>query len=48
VTKRGSWWPDYIDWLSTRSGALKAAPKALGNRRYKAQAKAPGTYVHAS
>jgi len=47
VTKRGSWWPDYIEWLSTRSGALKAAPTTLGNRRYKAQAKAPGTYVHA-
>ena len=48
VTRRGSWWPDYIEWLSTRSGALKAAPKTLGNRRYKAQAKAPGTYVHAA
>ena len=20
VTKRGSWWPDYVDWLSSRSG----------------------------
>jgi polyhydroxyalkanoate synthase len=47
VTKRGSWWPDHVEWLSTRSGELKPAPTALGNRRYKAQAKAPGTYVHA-
>jgi len=48
VTKRGSWWPDYIEWLSTRSGALKPAPTTLGNRQYKAQAKAPGSYVHAA
>jgi polyhydroxyalkanoate synthase subunit PhaC len=48
VSKRGSWWPDYIEWLSTRSGEHKPAPKTLGNRRYKAQAKAPGTYVHAT
>jgi polyhydroxyalkanoate synthase len=48
VSKRGSWWPDYTEWLSTRSGELKAAPAKLGSRKYKAQAKAPGTYVHAS
>ena len=47
VTKRGSWCADHVEWLSTRSGELKPAPNALGNRRYKAQAKAPGTYVHA-
>jgi polyhydroxyalkanoate synthase len=38
----------YIEWLSTRSGALKPAPTTLGNRQYKAQAKAPGSYVHAA
>jgi polyhydroxyalkanoate synthase len=48
VTRRGSWWSDYSDWLSTRSGVLKPAPRMLGSRRYKAQAKAPGTYVHAA
>jgi polyhydroxyalkanoate synthase subunit PhaC len=48
VTKQGSWWPDYAEWLSTRSGALKAAPAKLGSAEHKAQAKAPGTYVHAS
>jgi polyhydroxyalkanoate synthase len=48
VTKQGSWWPDYIEWLSTRSGAMKPAPAKLGSREHKAQAKAPGTYVHAS
>ncbi|MGZ4255546.1 MAG: PHA/PHB synthase family protein [Solirubrobacteraceae bacterium] len=47
VTRRGSWWPDHVEWLSTRSGKLKPAPNALGNHRYTAQAKAPGTYVNA-
>jgi polyhydroxyalkanoate synthase len=41
----GSWWPDWDAWLAERSGEPKPAPKALGNRVYKAQAKAPGTYV---
>jgi polyhydroxyalkanoate synthase len=41
----GSWWPDWDAWLAERSGGLKVAPKVLGNRDHKAQAKAPGTYV---
>jgi polyhydroxyalkanoate synthase subunit PhaC len=48
VGKRGSWWPDYVEWLSTRSGGHKPAANTLGSRQYKAYAKAPGTYVHAS
>ena len=44
----GSWWSDWDSWLAERSGELKPAPKALGNRAHKAQAKAPGTYVLAN
>jgi polyhydroxyalkanoate synthase len=46
--KRGSWWSDYIEWLAARSGDEVAAPKTLGNSKYKATAKAPGTYVRAA
>ncbi|HEY3020612.1 MAG TPA: alpha/beta fold hydrolase [Solirubrobacteraceae bacterium] len=47
ATRRGSWWPDYVEWLGERSGDLKPAKKTLGSRKYKATAKAPGSYVHA-
>jgi polyhydroxyalkanoate synthase len=44
--RQGSWWPDYVEWLGERSGELIKAPKTLGSRTHKAQAKSPGTYVH--
>jgi poly[(R)-3-hydroxyalkanoate] polymerase subunit PhaC len=47
-TQPGSWWPDYDEWLAVRSGELKPAPKRLGGGGFKAMAKAPGTYVHAT
>jgi polyhydroxyalkanoate synthase len=46
--KPGSWWPDYSEWLASRSGDLIPAPKSLGSRKHRAAARAPGTYVHAS
>ncbi|HUA46286.1 MAG TPA: alpha/beta fold hydrolase [Solirubrobacteraceae bacterium] len=46
--RRGSWWPDYVAWLGERSGGLRAAPRKLGSPTFKAAAKAPGTYIHAS
>jgi poly(3-hydroxyalkanoate) synthetase len=45
--RRGTWWPDYAQWLADHGGELRKAPAALGSRRHNAAAKAPGTYVHA-
>jgi polyhydroxyalkanoate synthase len=42
---QGTWWDDWAAWLAERSGALKRAPKSLGNRRHKALGPAPGEYV---
>lgn len=44
----GSWWTDFVDWFSTRSGAEKLAPKTLGDAEHEVLASAPGTYVFAS
>jgi polyhydroxyalkanoate synthase len=40
-----SWWLRWNGWLSERSGEMKAAPKKLGNTKYKPVAQAPGEYV---
>src|SRR5689334_10566678 len=42
----GSWWPQWIEWLTARSGPEKAPAGALGNRKYRPLGPAPGTYVH--
>jgi len=48
VTRQGSWWTDYDAWLAERSGELRPALKRLGGQGFRASAKAPGSYVHAS
>jgi polyhydroxyalkanoate synthase len=43
--KPGSWWPEWSGWLGGFGGKQVAAPKAYGNRSYKAIEAAPGRYV---
>jgi polyhydroxyalkanoate synthase len=40
----GSWWPDWIEWLSDRS-ERKGAPPRMGSARHPPLQDAPGTYV---
>ncbi len=43
---KGSWWSDYVDWLSVRTGPERAKPRRLGNAAFEPVCPAPGTYVH--
>lgn len=36
--RRGSWWPEYGEWLPERAGELGPAPSTLGSRRHTASA----------
>ena len=45
VEHPGSWWTDWSDWLRPFGGKQVAAPKAPGNRKWKAIEPAPGRYV---
>jgi len=41
----GSWWPLWREWISERSGTLKAPREELGNATYPPLGPAPGSYV---
>jgi len=41
----GSWWPDWVQWLTQQSGAKIPAPTRLGNDTYLPIENAPGRYV---
>ena len=45
ATTAGSWWPDYLAWLSQRSGPDRDAPNALGGAGLVPLDAAPGVYV---
>jgi len=40
-----SWWLRWREWIQSRSGELKAAPRKPGNSKYKPGVPAPGDYV---
>ena len=41
----GSWWPEWSAWLKPLAGKQVPAPKAPGNRQFRAIEPAPGRYV---
>ena len=43
---RGSWWDDYVEWLSARTGPERNRPRRTGSARYEPVCPAPGAYVH--
>jgi polyhydroxyalkanoate synthase len=45
--KKGSWWPNWAEWLVPRSGKQVAPPKKPGGKTYKEIEPAPGRYVKA-
>lgn len=42
---RGSWWPDYTEWLAQFGGKQVKASASFGNSKYKKGIAAPGKYV---
>ncbi len=43
--QRGSWWPDWMQWLHAQSGRLIEAPREAGDREHPVIEPAPGRYV---
>jgi poly[(R)-3-hydroxyalkanoate] polymerase subunit PhaC len=42
----GSWWPHWLKWVASRSGAENAAPTELGSPAHRPSDPAPGRYVY--
>ncbi len=47
-TEQGSWWDDYVGWLTERGGPQKPSPAELGTTGLAPLADAPGTYIFES
>ncbi|CAN5355528.1 class II poly(R)-hydroxyalkanoic acid synthase [soil metagenome] len=47
-TVEGTWWTDYVEWLTARTGPERNKPRKQGNAAYPVVCAAPGTYVHDS
>ncbi|MEA5672784.1 class II poly(R)-hydroxyalkanoic acid synthase [Pseudomonas sp. MH2] len=43
----GTWWPQWLEWISRRSGSLRPPKTELGSPSYPPLGPAPGTYVMA-
>jgi polyhydroxyalkanoate synthase len=43
--QKGSWWPDFMEWLGERAGEQVPAPESLGSADLPVLGDAPGTYV---
>ncbi|OLZ50190.1 alpha/beta fold hydrolase [Amycolatopsis keratiniphila] len=41
----GSWWPHWLEWLTSRAGERKKAPAGLGDPAHAPIEAAPGSYV---
>ena len=42
---KGSWWPDWLAWLTAHSGDMRRAGRSLGTKQYPTIEPAPGRYV---
>ena len=41
--RQGSWWTDWVEWLS--AGSSRRKPPRMGSKKYRILEKAPGSYV---